>query len=474
MQGAVVTLMPGPQPDIWVAGSTAVVDSVRDLVPEEVKLEHRRSVATSPLVLAVPDPKGVQDHLAGVTAPTWNQLVWAAGQFGLRLARPDPDLSEAGMLATSDLYRGLPEEGPKRAKARMDLERKVASVGVPLSSVNGLLCWIRRQADERRAIIVPERALREYNTGNPLGGECARPVAQPRVPFHALYPRDVSTLNYPFVRVTWRSQAKRDRDEMIDRFGEWLAKEGLRGRGYRDLAGRLPSEGAPVDEPRVTPRGSTTEEVMRALAEYPQGRPAVTAAYVVDVSGSMDKPTLEGISRLDRARDLATQALGLLGSPDSIGLWSFPARGAANDRGVKERVGRQSVNDEHREAMARALAGLEKAEGGSTPLYDAIADVGMRLAGRGQNPAIIVFSDGGNRVRGGIDVARLRASLARTPGKLQVVIMAIGEKECDEPALKALTGDSTIAATCYGATRGETARLISNIFAEIRSAQDKE
>jgi hypothetical protein len=322
--------------------------------------------------------------------------------------------------------------------------------------------------DPHMAVIVPEQAWRDYNQGQPLGGDCSLPVAEPRMPYVPFRPADGASLDYPLVRITWDGQADRARDMMIERFAAWLESGRLQGRGYRDAEGRVGDRQPTGVRTEVPVRSLEEDHAKQAIDGYPRARPAVTVAYVMDMSGSMNEPTLERGSRFDRARELVLKATALLGPADFAGLWTFPDSKDRNAVGIKERVRPRPVNDEHRDVLIKYLTNADRPDGGFTPLYNAIAEAAASLAGRGGNQTVIVFSDGFNSVEG-MDVAELGRRLGGPRRNLEVIIMAIGEKECDEDDLKKLTGDRVVRAVCHRATSGAAAKVISRLFAEVRS-----
>ncbi|HEX6469247.1 MAG TPA: VWA domain-containing protein [Streptosporangiaceae bacterium] len=472
----------GPPPDIWLPAATAEADYVAGRAHPDVTLDDEGSIATSPLVFAVPDDyaQRMAENLPDPDAPTWADLLAAAPKAGLRVARPDPTVSEAGVLATADLYRashaghraggtggtGRDGGGDPGDRDRRAVEEQIASLGAPLSSAHDLLCAIR-QNPAPVAVIVPEQALLDYDQAKPLGVGCSLPIARPPVPYRPFHPADARVLDYPFVRVTWQGQADAARDTMIDRFRSWLAGGTLQDAGFRDRSGHTESVQLPNTRLETEVRRFTRTEIGRAIAEYRRARLLVTVDFVIDVSGSMNRPTPERVSELDRARELVAQAVDFLGPSDAVGLSTFPGGRAVDDvtSAVRAEVA-PAAADHISKDLQPALARLGRAHGGSTPLYNAIDDASKALVGKGDNPAVVVLTDGDDHVRGGIGAAELAKRLAAAPERPRIVMLATGPKGCDEPDVTALTATRT--AVCYNATSGETDGLTSLVFAELR------
>jgi hypothetical protein len=450
----------GPQPDIWMPGASAVADYIEGQPHPGVDLARLGSVATSPVVFAVPDRYRVrfQSHLP--SAPTLRDLVEAAPKAGLGVGRPDPSLSEPGLLATADLYRTAAGDRDRKA-----LEGKVTSVGAPLSSALDLLCALRKTSKPQVAAIVPEQAVLDYNQSKPLGVGCPVPITRPGELYSVFHPADEHSLDYPFVRVTWGGQADDVRDVMIGRFKAWLDDDRLHEAGFRDLAGRSRNTSLNGGDAGRDVRRFDEEDVGTALAAYPRARPPVTLSIAIDLSGSMNSPGLQQTSRLDRARELAGQTLDLVGPTDAIGLARFPGGREPDDVTSAELAEVEPGQAAHVDRTEKALAGLGAADGGSTPLYNAISDAADRLKGRGANPAVIVFTDGDNHVGSGLSADGLRDRLGDS--RPRIILLAVGPKACDERDVTALTEDPQVA-VCQDATTEEPDRLISQMFAELR------
>jgi hypothetical protein len=468
-----VTSVLGPHPDIWIPASTAEVNDAESREPQGVEFDDYRSIATSPLVLAVPrdQARGVHDHLPSpARSATWPRLIRAARDAGLRVTRPDPGLSETGLLATVDLYRESHREDEEKSadRARRSLEGQIVSTGGALSNADDMFCAIRSGGDEHTAVVSPEHVLFKYNNGDPLGGNCPNRVeSSARIPYVALHPGDVGSFDFPFVHVTWDRQADPAKDALIYAFWEWLDNGSLESKGYRDQDGNVGEDDRPNTERDTISVRPIDNAIDQSNAEYNNVRLAITAALVIDVSGSMNKPVVEKASRLDRAQELTRLALGQLGSADHVGLSVFPASSADDER-PERLVGMGPAQGNHVEKVMKAVSGLPSAGRGHTPLYGAVQDAVERLEDRPDNPAAIVFTDGDDSVAGQSGIAQLANRLIGMSQKPRIVVIAIGEQECGEKDVVALlTLRRFTKVDCLPATSRATHEVIGELFARL-------
>lgn len=462
----VATLL-GARPDVWLPASTAEVEHVLALRPRDAELEVMGSLAYTPMVFAAPKRyrQRIESQLPQAGSPSWRDLIDAAVRSGLTVARPDPGLSVAGLLATVDLYRGIPRGD---TQALRDLERRITSLGTPVSGLRDLLCTIRTSGASTTAVIATEQAWLDYERGEPLGDGCPRPGGRPPVSYHAFHPADAHGADHPFVRVTWGKEADPRRDEAIDRWRRWLAERLASAGGYRSTAGQAVGDLPPIIEPEVPVRRFRGQELARTLEEFPSARQAVTLAFIVDRSGSMNKPTAENVSRLDRARELIDASLRLLGAADSAGVAAFPAEGEPGGPRLHQIQPVVPFSGENREEAAKRLAAFDGRGSGHMPLYDAIEEAARGLRGRGVNQAVVVFTDGERSTRGGIDAAELARRLAASADRPRVFVVAIGERECDEPDIARLE-EHDVMSRCYAASESTTDQLIGWLFADLRA-----
>nr|PZN38002.1 MAG: hypothetical protein DIU60_23750 [Actinomycetota bacterium] len=187
----------------------------------------------------------------------------------------------------------------------------------------------------------------------------------------------------------------------------------------------------------------------------------------------MNQPTAENVSRLDRARELIDAALRLLGDADSAGVAAFPAEDGSGGPRLGQIQPVVPFSGANREEAAKRLAAFDSRGSGHMPLYDAIEQAALGLRDRGVNQAVVVFTDGEKSTRGGIDAAELTRRLKAFEDRPRVFVVAIGERECDEPDIKRLE-QREIMTRCYAVSDTTTDQLIGWLFADLRDQGEGE
>ena len=444
----------GPRPDLWLPGSTgyAVEATPGGLLPGV----RTTSVASTPVVLAVP-AEGLSAELAtGRTTLGWAEALSVVDRLRLRLVRPDPALSVVGELATVAIYAsggGDPErladpgsavELANAAQAP-EIERRIArgldERRYPLGNDVDLLCRHRQSGAAPVALIVAEQQLVRFNAGLPLGGQCPEASAAPLPADRLLgvYPSDTLSLDYPLVSLDW-SQRSPQQQQWIVRFQDWLSTRpgrqaliaaGLRppatpvGHPLTETLGALPG----VSYSRVTPAAGV---VSRARQLHTAAQRPGRVLIALDASKSMERAAGGSTSRFAVAAAAVSLSLSRMSGRDEFGLWVFQGRGRPPARLVPIGSGGGS-----REALAdRALRAITPS--GDTPLYRAIVDgvVALSPADPGRANALVVLTDGrdhGSGVTGPDMVAAVR-SLG-----IRVFVVAIGEATCGTQAIRDVT-----------------------------------
>ncbi|MHC3470151.1 substrate-binding domain-containing protein [Streptomyces sp. 7R007] len=306
----------GPQPDVWIPASPADVQRVTH-VQDSGAVARLQSdahpLAYSPVVLAVPQ------NIAGAsqaerTAPTLARLLEDLRRRDkeAEVRRPDPEFTDAALLATTGLY------GTAGARA----EREAAQPGPPARTAADLLCTLPDDdaVDQRTAALVPEFLLK-------TGVGCDRTTRTPRL---AEYADDVPGIEPTFVRVRW-ADADRDegaREDAADRFHAWLAGEGGRKvfarDGFRAATGRrdlLDEDDVGDGVRRILSqpfRPAGREAMDTALKEYRGAHGPGRVLFLLDSSGSM-AGLWQGPSG---GPGLLKQSLGGLGPQDEYGVWA--------------------------------------------------------------------------------------------------------------------------------------------------------
>ncbi|MEU6918218.1 vWA domain-containing protein [Streptomyces olindensis] len=414
----------GPQPDVWIPATRADVGRAEEAQVERVfaRLEpDAEPFAYSPVVLAVPKDLG-----AGLppTGRSLTELVSAFKQADPKaeVRRPDPEFSDAALLATAGLYgAGADVRGA---------EQLVDRAGRPESSAVRLLCTLPEDdaADGRSAVLVPEFLLRS-------GVGCHSVTRAERT---ALYPDDVPGLEPTFVRVRWEGgdQDEQARDDEVDRFRDWLTGEDgrkvLGEHGFRSatgarglLGGKADDHGLETSVPPADPADAT--QLDRTLELYGNAHGPGRVLYLLDSSGSMaglwDGPS--------GGPGILKQTLKGLGRGDEYGVWAV--------HGLEGRTHTELL-DFGTHSRARAEQALKTGKGGAE-VRDAEADPGaalldalafMRERGASdERPQLIVYlGDGEDDERLSGDRLREVEERARASG-VPVVMVTLNSGGCD-------------------------------------------
>ncbi|MEU3889335.1 substrate-binding domain-containing protein [Streptomyces sp. NPDC029041] len=414
----------GPQPDVWIPATRADVDRAGDAQVERVfaRLEPDRGpFAYSPVVLAVPEGLDAGLPPTGQSLPELvEDLKDADGRAQVR--RPDPEFSDAALLATVGLYGdGADVRGA---------EELISRAGRPEPSAVRLLCTLPADdaADDRSAVLVPEFLLRS-------GVGCHSVTRAERT---AVYPDDVPGLEPTFVRVRWEG-GDRDvqaRDDRVDRFRDWLTGEGGRevlGRqGFRSatgerglLAGKAADHGLTGAVPPAHPADAARLD--RTLERYGNAHGPGRVLFLLDSSGSMaglwDGPS--------GGPGILKQTLTGLGRGDEYGVWAVHGVGGPTHTGLLD-FGRHS-RAEAEKALRTGETGARVRDAEADPraaLLDALAFMRERGAGDERPQLIVYLTDGEDDDRLAGDRLREVEDRAREAG-VPVAMVTLKSGGCD-------------------------------------------
>lgn len=351
----------GPQPHVWSPAASAwgEVASVQaqELDQPDIFPTEGTSIATSPLVIAMPQPMaealGWPDEQIG-----WSDLAalaadpagWGAqghpewGPF--RLGKTNPNFSTSGLNATIGTYVAATGtasdltvanvEDPATAEFVRGVESAVVHYGdTTLTFLSNLL---RADRDGRAlsyvsAVTVEEKSVLDYNRGNPAADPELTDPEPPSVPLVAVYPTEgtlVSDNPWFVLEAPWVDQTTRAAAEdlqaylLTDEAQQLFLDEGFRsadgtpGTAVADAAELLAEQPTTVLSP---PGGEVLDAILRS---WESNRKPARVLMVLDVSGSMgDTVSGAGLSRLQLAQSATLAALDGFAEQDEVGLWIF-------------------------------------------------------------------------------------------------------------------------------------------------------
>jgi len=459
-----------PRPDVWSPSGSVWLPLLEARLatahrPGLVETSGVPSMATSPLVVAMPRPMAVA--LGWPTAQIgWADLLqlatgragWAA--FGhpewgpFLLGKTNPNFSHAGLEGTIATYYaalgrtgGLTPADVASAQSRRfvaGVEQSVVRYGDTTTTF--LSDWLRADTAGRAmsylsAVVTEENVVASYNDGNPTAdpAQLGR-NPKPHVPLVSIYPREGTfTADHPYAVLAepWVTPAKRTaaaaflaylRSPAVQRSfqaNNFRNADGAAGAQATPAVGVLPNQ--PTHLLEVPPAATTTA----VLDGWSQLRKTADMISLIDVSGSMAEPVPgSSTTRLAAAKQAAVESLDLFTDHDEVGLWSF----SGGVRGVQDWTERVPIGPmdavvggrPRRAAMQAALAGLTAS--GNTGLYNSLAAAHRAVTARYRADrinAIVLLTDGRNDAVGGLTLDQLLAELQRDQAAHPVPVITI-------------------------------------------------
>jgi hypothetical protein len=365
-----------PDPDqaqVWIPGSSSVVDLFRGRSPGAVVGSDTDRLVYDPLVLAVPEPLAqrfdgadwpeVASYLRGPASP-------------LRVVVPNPARSITGLATVHGFSRVVAGGAVDFTLAEVrspEVRRGVAELFAKATiteDVTSFLCAGDLSADT--VVITRQVIADQANRGRSCqSGPPAVRWATVRLTNSGL-PADM-----PFAVLSSASKAQ---SFLADAFREFL-QDSIAQASPHQLGEQPPATA--IAGSRLAP-----ELLPEIAAMWDAVRPPVTSVLLVDASGSMNGPT--GNLMLTAVRE----GLTWLRPDDRLGLWTFSTRPGGNDPGFRAHVLTGPAVDV-RERVEQELARQQK--GGETPLHAAILGVQQHI--RATEPPtrpvnLVVVTDG--------------------------------------------------------------------------------
>jgi Ca-activated chloride channel homolog len=421
--------------------------------------------------------------LGGSRTVPWRTMVgWVRGGAPgtrLRIGRPDPTSSTAGLLATIGLHASASRSAAPEQR-RHAVEQTIDPVADELTE----LCLLGQAGGgAARAVLVPEQAMVAHNRGAQLGGACAAGQPQGQARLTAVYAEDgTPVLDHPFVLLPAALELG-DRERLARDFFAYVtsgpAQKQLREAGFRDLDRRVggtvgEQDGVLVHDPPAWARPPDGATLVRELAAWQRARLPARALLAMDVSGSMDEELPgPGGRRITAARQAAARAVDLMGDDDEVGLWRF-SESLDGPRDYQELVplgpAGNRVGGQRRSQRVRLILGRLEATKGDTGLYDTMyAGIGRLRAGGGGADvveALVVVTDGQNDdPNGGVGLGAVIDRL-HTGEEVLVFLLTFGPARCDAGELAQLTRQRELV-RCLDADRIGLERAFEQVAATL-------
>ncbi|MGI5521582.1 substrate-binding domain-containing protein [Micromonospora sp. CA-259024] len=454
-----------PQPQVWLPTSSLWTGQLRlldEAAGRELQTPDRYpSIANSPLVIAMPQPKAELVRQRGSLG--WGEILGLSGRDGwagfgkpewgrFTFGKDNPNLSTSGLAATIATYYAAVQRSSDLTQSDLAdpavtqfvrrIEANVShysddSVDLLRSLAEADLAGGAGSTDDMSAIVLQEELVDLYNTGalSPRqdGQERGR---RPNVPLVAVHPREGTfNLDHPFVVLPSADERQRAAAADFQKFltmdaqQESFARLGFRDHERRASAELLASVGA-------EPTGGLTyfeppnPEVVGAMLDgWRTLRKKANILIALDTSGSM-LAKVGTRTRFQVASAAAGKALALLNTEDRVGLWSFSSETKNQPKSPYREESPLGEFDQKR--ITSKIAGLH-VEGG-TALYATVRAAHRELLDR-YDPqrinAVVVLTDGKNEYSRDNDLARLLAEVALDPQRPVKVFCIAFDRESD-------------------------------------------
>ncbi len=402
-------------PLVWIPESSYWLGRVSAVDREMFDASTVTSIASSPVVLAVPD--SVARGMGGVTridAAAINELALDPKGPKLKLGLVEPRRDTAGMIGAMALSAAVvtsQKDLPKLVKVFRSLGDNVFA--------DTDAAWKAVGAQVVTGIPVSEQAVLAYNATGPAVPVAAVPMA------------DAPTLDFPY---TTRARQPVKVQEASDAFRTALtsakykpvyAQHGLRSPDGTASSGFTTGHGVTAAAVKAEPL-TDMSKVKLALTVWNAARTPSRIVAMVDATQSMGL-LLGGKSRMDIMRDAALTGLALFTDDSQVGLWAFAGPGSRNLVPL-DKVGPQ--NSAQRQKLTAAMNQAAPAPTDINPLYQSIMD-GYKQLLNGYNPqmrnTLVVFTDGQDS--SGVElrtVQRQLEQLADVTRPIRVVLLGIG------------------------------------------------
>ncbi|WP_433261686.1 extracellular solute-binding protein [Micromonospora vinacea] len=454
-----------PQPQVWLPTSSLWTGQLRlldEAAGRELQTPDRYpSIANSPLVIAMPQPKAELVLKRGSLG--WGEILGLSGRDGwagfgkpewgrFTFGKDNPNLSTSGLAATIATYYAAVQRASDLTRSDLAdpavtqfvrrIEANVShysddSVDLLRSLAEADLTGGAGSTDDMSAIVLQEELVDLYNTGalspRQEGQERGR---RPNVPLVAVHPKEGTfNLDHPFVVLPSADERQRAAAADFQKFltedaqQESFARLGFRDHERRASAELLASVGAEPTAGLNYFEPPDPQVVSAMLDGWRTLRKKANILIALDTSGSM-QAMVGTRTRFQVASAAAGKGLALLNTEDRVGLWSFSSETQQRPKSpYREEV---PLGGFDQKRINSKIAGLQ-VEGG-TALYATVRAAHRELLDR-YDPqrinAIVVLTDGKNEYSKDNDLARLLGEVALDPQRPVKVFCIAFDRESD-------------------------------------------
>ncbi|GAB3737976.1 substrate-binding and VWA domain-containing protein [Amycolatopsis oliviviridis] len=445
-----------PEPQVWLPSSSLWLDLLGQRGKgERIKPGPKTSLATSPMVMAMPEPMAVamgwpgksigwSDVLEVNQNGGWGSTGAANAQWGnFTLGKDNPRRSTSGLAATIATYFAA-TGGDYDKIGTPDAVRFVRGIEASVAYYSDdSVAFLKTLYEEDRkkptpyisAMAMQEQMVYLYNRGVPTGDPAqlnGNPVAPVR-PLVAVPPKEGTMLiDHPFLITANASpEQQAAANDLYAFLLEPDQQKRFRNLGFRDPGGTGSPELAEVVRTRETPGipkigVPTGQQIQKMLDgwEYTQRRGRIL--LVLDLSGSMndpfdknrkDKPYAE--RRIDLLKPAIKKQLEYLHPEDEVGLWTF-------SDGHEEKMPIGKVKNV-RGSLLDLVGNLTPK--GNTSLYETVVAANDKMR-REFDPnlinAVVFLTDGENTGAGSREQVLQAVDAERLDNSVRIFTMAYG------------------------------------------------
>jgi Ca-activated chloride channel homolog len=421
-------------PDVWVPDSSLWLSRLA-AATKQTGGDKPTSIASSPVVLAAPEP--VAKQLGWPSKPvTWQTVlatVAGGGAVKTGIVNPSRDAAGlAGLLTLATVAQAAPNSdqvtvaalralAQNQSTIRADLLGKFPKATDPASIASGL-----------GAAPLTEQSVLSYN------------ASQPPVPLAAVYLQPAATaMDYPYLVVPNPQTSAAKKQLATDLLAELktpafknaLAQQNLRAPDGSFGTGFSAGPGAPttVAPPAATDAAAIAAGINKVLNTWQAVTQSGRMLAVIDVSGSMLEkvPTAGNKTREEVTVDAAGRGLALFDDTWTLGVWVFSTN-MVGTQPWKELVPIGPLSAQRAQTVG-ALSQIRPNKNGDTGLYDTTI-AAYKTVQNGWDPgkvnSVVIFTDGQNDNPGGMNLQQLTDQLKKVadPAKpIEVIIIGIGD-----------------------------------------------
>ncbi|MCX4470373.1 substrate-binding and VWA domain-containing protein [Micromonospora sp. NBC_01655] len=428
-------------PDVWVPDSSTWLLRLKAAGATAFAPGNGRSIARSPIVVAVPEPVASSRLGWPEKKLTWSDLLrQVSSSKPLRAGIVEPTQDAAGLSGLLSLTTAASAAGGDAAQETTTGALRALATGRSALRED-LLARFPRSSDPTAiasglgAAVLSEEDVMAYNE------------RKPPIPLAALYLEpSPMPLNYPYAVLPGVEPAKQSAARLLFEvlttpgFRDRLAERSLRGpdgnwgEGFTAPRGASSSAGGAGGAPAPGGNGAGGLDPMaveRAVSSWSIATQSGRMLCVIDVSGSMKQPvpSANNATRAQVTVAAASRGLNLFDDSWSIGLWTFSTR-LVGARDYRELVPINPLSS-NRARLGQGLATIRPSNG-DTGLYDTTLAAYQAVQDDwepGRVNSVVLFTDGKNEDDDGISQQKLLAELKRIADPerpVQVVIIGIG------------------------------------------------